>query len=522
MRGRIIRLPRRVRAKSRASHEPLVVQTDLTPLVRKSWFARLLDKTAAPFWFARMRRSLRYQYRDGVVLLMHLSSKAAYRLDRRGTENFSCAPSTIIACGHKRDMDLPILIPYLYFFRKPSHRKDLRLLYVATRDDVTERGFLMLYFPFLNFLRPWLSRLSLAGYFRILQTSPVKLPDEQTVNQLLHETLRLEGNLGLEEALDPQWHRRLMGQATEQPGLTLQDAIIKGPLEVLGQYAQPRMFREPLATRIRQRHYNTAIQQLHTLKRILERGGTLIVLPEGRVTPDGRFCKMRAAVTRLIQQSRVETRLLPANVTYDFMDTLRPHVTLLVGPEVSGLKEYSKNELAELIHRKVAGLACVTMSGLASRSLVVLAEGNQAQLELKVWREELWAEVQRLRHLGLPIDRQIETRQDFEERLGRFLNYAHQRGGFFLAPAQDTTAGADSASEPGPVLQLDLAQIRREECTKHTDNPIRYCHNELTELLEVWDALPPPPLDTADEDEVLTRLDLSRSRPGRMRRRTAG
>ncbi|MDB5081010.1 MAG: hypothetical protein JWP00_2934 [Chloroflexi bacterium] len=484
MRGKIVRFSYLTRRRQAVDVENFKPESK-----SKLWISRLLDKTAAPFWLARMRRNAHHYHRDGVALTMQLTSQMVYRIEVRGIENFSRVPSTIIACGHKRDSDIPIIIPRLYFFQKPqSRRKDLRLLYVAARDDVLERGFLMIYFPLLDFLRPLISRMSISHWFQSLQACPVKLPDEQTVNQLLNETLRLEGNLPAEESLDETWRNRLLGNAAHQPGLTLKDVILRAPLKDLAQYATPRMFREPLANRIRQRHHGTMHAQLRYLIRVLEKGGSLMVLPEGRVTPDGRFCKMRAAVIRLIQQTRVETRLMPVNLTYDFMDTERANVTLIIGPEVVNLKHHTKSALADIIREKVAGLVCVSLSGLVSRALVETVSQGATQIKLSRFKEEIWAEAQRLRRLGLALDRQLATRQEFEERFERFMDYAWQTGGFFqVGPmfAADSSDGHD-------WIRLNRTALLREECTRHTDNPVRYCYNELTELLETWDALPRP------------------------------
>lgn len=461
-----------------------------SPSQGKPLWARLLDKTAAPFWFARLRRRGRHWYRNGVAAMMQLTSSCMYRVEVRGLENFSYSPSTIIACGHKRDMDIPIIVPRFYFWKRPGRLKTMRMMHAAARDDIFERGFLTVYFPHLNWLRPLLTRLDVKMFFQALQGCPVKLPDEQTVNQLLQETCRIEGNLKVEEALSLEWQAQLEAK----PNATLKQILNAAPIWVLTQYATPRIFSESLANRIRLRHHATMVAQLEHITRILEKGGTLIVLPEGRVTPDGRFCKMRAAVTRLVLQTRVETKLLPVNLTYDFMDTIRPNVTMLIGPEIENLKHLSKTELADLIRQKVAGLVCVSLSGLVSRWLVEAANKGIGQIKLSEFREEIWAEIQRLCKLGLAVDRQLATRQEFEERFNRFVMYARHMGGIFV---EEIGFEAD-------LFKLNLPLLSRSECNKPTDNPIRYCYNELTELLEMLGVI--SPAEATDEVSNFKKL----------------
>ena len=148
------------------------------------------------------------------------------------------------------------------------------------------------------------------------------------------------------------------------------------------------------------------------------------------------------------------------------------------------------------------------MSGLVSRSLIEAVNNGATQIRLSRFKEEIWTEVQRLRSLGLNLDRQLVTRQDFEERFERFMDYAWHKGGFFLIGpmfAADSSTGHD-------WIRLDRPSLLREECNRHTDNPARYCYNELTELLETWDAMPL----TAPEEE---NLPLSLAEAKRM---TAG
>jgi hypothetical protein len=370
--------------------------------------------------------------------------------------------------------------------------REMRLLFEATRDDFSERGFLVTYLPMLDWARPVLARLSVARGMQDLQTCPVKLPDEQTVNQLLQETNRLEGKLKAVEAITDDWRKKLLGDDANNPQLTLMDAILKAPYEVLTQYATPRMFKEPLASRIRERHHQTLMQQLHYITRIADKGGTLFILPEGRLSPDGRFCKMRAALTRIIQNSRADIRLLPVNVTYDFMDTQpRPKVIMIVGQEILSVKRYPKAELGNLVAKAIPSLACVTMSGLGSRYLLEQAEQGETQVRYHQLRDEIWAEFVKLRQLDVPYDTRLENRQNFEERLERFVAYCQRKGGIF----KDGVAEGSVTPHKGDFwLTLDRIPLLRNQCLKPDDHPVRYCYNELMSLLEARDLISDLPL----------------------------
>jgi len=465
------------------------------------------------FWLAQFRRWLRYLWRDFVAVVMRAIMRSVYRVDMRGLKHFSYKPSTIVACSHKRDEDIPLFIGQFYTFRGRKARKALRLVYTATRDDLHENGFLILYFPALDrWLRPVLARLRVSRFIRQLQSCPVKLPDEQTVSQLLQETKRLEGNLPLAETVTPEWQMRLLGEKSfECKDLTIWDALLKAPLPVLAQLATPRMFKEPLSSRIIKRHHQTVIEQLRHMSRVLDKGGVLFIAPEGQVTPDGHFGKPRAALTRVVQQTRADLKMTPINMTYDFMDSEKTLAIINVGPEITGLKNYAKNELVELVRRSVAGLACVTMSGLAGRWLIEAVEKGQGGVNYRRFSDELWHEAQHLQALGLLVERHLENWQDFEIRLKRFLNYAFASGKIFKPQSLDLqTLNGDS------WLEFDLPALARQECRKFDDHPARYCYNELMSLLEAHNLLG---ARAEGESESAGVYDLAAARA---RRLTAG
>ncbi len=446
---------------------------------------------------ARARRTMRHWYRNWVTATMYSVTHLLYQVEVHGEENFSYQPSTVITCAHKRDIDISVVIPCLYFMQRPGRLKALRGLYFPARDDLYERGFLMIYFPWLDSFRFLMRRTSVAFNFRAVQACPVKLPDEQTANQLLNETIRLEGDLPLVASLTNEWCQKLIGELPANSKLRLSDAVKLAPLTVLAQYATPRMFSEPLATRIRERHHRTIMGQLRHLTRVLDKGGSLFIAPEGRVTPDGRFGKMRAAFTRIVQQTHVNLRMLPINLTYDFMDNQKPKVIVNIGQEVTHLNGYSKTDLSELVKQRVARLATVTLSGLASRWLIETGEDGREWVRLNTLRDELWAQLSHLRQTNVPMDNRLQTRQGFEERLAGFIQFGFGKGQLFLnepdtIPTQ-VEAAADSAEDFSPIydrwLHLNIPNVLRTECNKPDDNPARYSYNELQALLTAWDLL---------------------------------
>ena len=174
------------------------------------------------------------------------------------------------------------------------------------------------------------------------------------------------------------------------------------------------------------------------------------------------------------------------------MDTERPKVIVNVGPEIRNLTQYNKAELSELVKQKVGTLTAVTLSGVASKWLIDASEDGREWVRLSQLRHECWEEVLRLREAGLLVDSQLSTRQGFEERLARFVEYGYAKGQLFLKTSLEDSpshAALADASDFSPAydrwLHLNMSNLLRSDCNKPDDNPARYSCNELLSLLEV-------------------------------------
>ena len=565
------------------------------------------------FWVARIRRGLRHIFRDSIAVLMLLVSRRVFRINVRGHENWTYQPGTIIAFSHRHDLDIPIITPILFLL--PRRFAEMHRLYAATRDDLFETGFLCLYFARLDWFRPAIAKLCIDGLFYACQAGPVKLPDEQTVNQLLQEFRRTEADFPLDVALTDEWLARLVGQGytthartmadtwppfvpprpqrirrsrlpsldrpplaepdhimaflnpnpaeaaeaslerglaavkkdMEQRGtakgrgpderaivgvvaertvqviiqivwpmlrkvglplrvllwlaratrpnpnkrLVISDAILRAPLPVLAEYATPRMFREPLASRMRERHHNLLHRQLGFLTRVLDKNGYLMIAPEGRVTPDGRFGKMRAALTRVVQQAKNDPVMLPINLTYDFIDSARPHVFVSIGTEITGLKAAAriKNDLADIVRYELAGRATITLSQLASAYIVAAAGEGRDSVPVSDILTFVRETAMALQAYGLVADARLNDAAMLERRLRGFISFgASNKADLFQIElgGQITDVKTIAALKPvlsGLSVRLNHARLLRIECRNWNDNPTRYCLNELASLL---------------------------------------
>lgn len=473
--------------------------TENTPRIRRKPIHIVLGRIRR-----RFRRSFKEFAGNGMILTTKILFK---KIELHGLAEFSFAPSAVLACSHKRSSDIPVTIPWIYLWKKPHRLKEFHTVYEVTREDLFEAGFLINFFPKLDKYRKFLSKINLSWLFEAVQAKPIKTPDEQTANQLLHEVKRLYGNLLASEALSLEYCERIFGKKVNDPSLTLHDAILEAPIEMLQEFVTPEIFNEPIAASMRKRHRETIIKQLRDMSRMLDKGDIIFIHPEGEVTPNGNYGKMKAALSRLVQNSRAEVKLVPINVTYDFMDTQRTKVIVNIGQAIHNANQLSKTELVAAIDKAIPALGCVTLSGLASRTLLKLAEANQELVRRFQLRDMIWEDLTQLFSTKLLIDNQIVTRQNFEERFNRFLQYCLKRTDILTNPFNLSSPSIDYLHVGDEWFTLNIAALLRLDCGDFNDHPVRYCYNELGSVLEAHNLEGIAIKTTLFEAEIITGQD---------------
>ena len=77
---------------------------------------------------------------DAVGLGMRAFSRSAFRVRYVGPESFRLKPGTLIAATHRKETDVPLIAPELYF-RASLWKHRSERMHFAARDDMFLRGF---------------------------------------------------------------------------------------------------------------------------------------------------------------------------------------------------------------------------------------------------------------------------------------------------------------------------------------------------------------------------------------------
>ncbi len=391
------------------------------------------------------------------------------------------APATLILATHKRDWD-PILFAAYSYYHRGWLAPDGRRVAFAARADMWDRGFLATVVGYRNW-PTWAQRLldatSFAPIARRMRAHPILRVPEFTLRQYFRVLLKEEGNLPLSavlslEALATFARRqealaaRKRGRSRTRAALRLSDALRWDYRALADRPIHMRHLTPARYAQLQDWLRRTVDEQLEALARSMDGGDTLWFAPEGAVTLDGRLMRLRSGFYTLLARARPDVRVLPSNVTYDFMTNKRRMIACLaVGPEMRLARLAERAEQAQQVAQALTLQTVVTMSQLGSKRLLACLEWQAGRFDPEAEAPRLLAEARRLARQGAWVQRDLLTERGLRRRLRAFVAYA--RAHELLIPY-------------GKGVYLVSPKPIKMNSSRYWENPVRYCANELAAL----------------------------------------
>ena len=210
---------------------------------------------------------------------------------------------------------------------------------------------------------------------------------------------------------------------------------------------------------------------------ILNKNGTLCLFPEGELSKDGRLTKIKAGLYDILSQTKSKVKILPINITYDFMYTTRRINTFInFGKEYTSEVMLSDDIIDSFAENAINELTTITPSNLFSYYLYNVAEKNKdmpySVIKKHNLEKKLFTAFNELSEKGHSIDKKVLNKKVFDKRLNGYLRYCS----FFFSPFLNWR---------GNDIILDTERILDGE-VNYRKNPVRYSANELShfEILE--------------------------------------
>jgi 1-acyl-sn-glycerol-3-phosphate acyltransferase len=308
---------------------------------------------------------MRFLY-DAVALGMWAYSRATFRVTTIGRRRFDLPPGTLIVVTHRRETDVPLICPPLYFRGRMWGPNRARRMHFAAREDMFVPGFFAGFPPDLS---PRLRRfLFPVGVGRWLPVVDVHTLRSATIARL-GEVLRARRDEPLAGVLAPEeleaFRLRAAACGVSVPA--------RAGEALRGEYAdllwRPVTPADPVAAgldRFWSARAAAGAADFRTLVELVRGGGVLVVFPEGSPSPNGEIGPVRRGLAALVRRAR-PSAFLPVALAYDPLVAGRTRVFVALGDVVEPPADIEAGTLALL--RGTMPLTCgqVVANVLAER-----------------------------------------------------------------------------------------------------------------------------------------------------------
>lgn len=291
---------------------------------------------------------------------------AVYRRERQFPPNFRVAPGTLIASNHQRDVDGPMLGNALV--RRHGLRFQSPLPFFATREDLFQPGILArltVHWPAPASVL--LGHIRLGWFFSLARTEPMRRTREFTLGDALRALV--DADLGDHDAasvLNARGHR----ETGLVPGEISVHKLLQRPEPSLEAWWGLRRLAPSARTTISTDFRATVQRQLKHFTRRLDQGHCVYFAPEGGISLDGRFARVRAGFYQLSHMAHTAPWIQPMALGYDTLASGRSRAVLRIGEVFRADVSANRRDFDANLRRSVLALVPITPSHLLARFLL--------------------------------------------------------------------------------------------------------------------------------------------------------
>ena len=293
---------------------------------------------------------------DGVGIGMWAYSRTAFRVRTLGRERLRLKPGTLIVCTHRRETDVPLVCPSIYFGPGGLLADRSQRMSFAGREDMFLPGF---FAGFPTGLPLWLRRalypVGIDSYLRRLTLFPIR---SATVLRL-EEVFRRVPALELAGALPVEDLDALRNRAREvglpEPRLA-SDAMRGEYADLLWRSHTRTELDAPAFEPAWSQRAADAVRDFRELVDVVSRGAVLLIFPEGRPSPDGEIGPLQRGLASLIRRGKPQA-LQPVGLAYDPLARGRTRALVSFGKPFAPPEQALENTLLSAL-RLAMPLTC--------------------------------------------------------------------------------------------------------------------------------------------------------------------
>lgn len=275
------------------------------------------------------------------------------------SEGCSLAPGSLIASNHQRDVDGPLLGTIL------AHRRGLRFddmpPFYATREDLFRAGILArltVHWPAP--LPALLGKISLAWFFPLGRTEPIRRVREFTLGETLRALMDAgHGQSDCAALLNARGQREL-GTIHAK----LADCLARADPVMLERWWGLRRIKVSALQSIIPAFRSVIDAQLAHFARRVDQGYRVYFSPEGTISLNGRFGRIREGFFRLSRLTARPPRIQPMALGYDTLGPGRSRVVVSIGRDFHADPSLERRAFDSLLRDTILQLIPVTPSHL--------------------------------------------------------------------------------------------------------------------------------------------------------------
>ncbi|MGH8213037.1 MAG: hypothetical protein ACREPP_07420 [Rhodanobacteraceae bacterium] len=381
---------------------------------------------------------------------------ALYRRERLLPADFRLHAGTLIVSNHQRESDVPILATALC--RRDGARILDPLPFFAMREDLLRRDALAkLLWTWPRWVARALALIPLRWFFEAIRTRPLRRLREFTLGETLEALIACGlGDAAPEMVFNKRGLREIAARRDPLPEC-VRDIELGSAWRT---YWGLRRLRLLSFSRLTPRFDLTIEAHLECLTALLAAHRTLYIAPEGAISPDGRFGRVRAAPWEVCTRLPAPPGIRPVALSYDALAPGRLRVVVCAGAlEAPQLR--SRRDFDAELRARILKLYALTPSHLVAR---FLRDGPAcfAAYELADW---LQRGSEAARDAGLILDPLWSRRSPLElarERLGwlrRERLVERETDAWRNCWPRDASPGWDAPENIVPYLANSLEEI---------------------------------------------------------------
>jgi len=317
---------------------------------------------------------------DAVAAGLTAYARSSFRVRPLG-ERVRLDEGGLFVSSHRSDADVPVLVSVIYRHAYGLVRLGRPKLHFAVRDDLFLRGFFAGYRPDAP---PWTRRLlypiGIGPVFgRAVPCHPIRSATRMRLVELLRDHRGAPVAELLPEELARPFHERGLPRSARA-----KDALAARYADLLWRVSTDEELRGPLAAQSWRRRRSAATADFRTLVEIVRGGGTLLVFPEGRPSPDGGLGPVQPGLSALVRRARPAS-LRALALAYDPLVPGRPYAYVGIGGPVEPTED--EDAVLALLRRTTpltAGqlVAAGAEGRVAAEVEAAIAEGRPVAPEL--------------------------------------------------------------------------------------------------------------------------------------------